>query len=121
MTYVIIIVVVAFIVLLIWQSSQIKPDPTKEPMLARTPIGCYVQNAGTEAGMTSIDITIRNNSGKFINNLYIEVLAYDGAIRVGNTNHIFSSVNVGETMITRNFLLTSGRPWNNWKFTYQVY
>lgn len=95
-------------------------DPTKEPNLARSPIGLHVQKVGTGAGMTYSDITVRNNSGKFINMLYIEVLAYDGENRVGMTNHIFNSVNVGETMVTRNPINSSGRPWNGWKYTYKI-
>ena len=66
------------------------------------------------------DITVRNNSGKFIANLYVEVFAYDGETRVGMTNHIFSSVNSGETMITRNPVISGGRQWNSFKYTYNI-
>ena len=66
------------------------------------------------------DITVRNNSGKFINMLYIEVLVYDNENRVGMTNHIFNSVNIGETMVFRNPIDSSGRSWDGWKYTYKI-
>ena len=100
--------------------AQSIEDPTKEANLAKTPIGLHVQKIGTQMGMTHSDITVRNNSGQFINMLYVEVLVYDGENRVGMTNHIFSSVNVGETMVTRNPINSSGRPWDSWRHTYKI-
>lgn len=96
-------------------------DQIKEQNLSKTPIGLYVEKVSTYGGMTYSDITVRNNSGKFIKSLYIEVLAYDNENRVGNTNHIFNSVNVGETMVTQNPINTNGRPWNAWRYSSNIH
>jgi hypothetical protein len=101
--------------------AGIQQDPSREPNLARSPIGVHVQKVGTGAGMAYADITVRNNSGKFINTLYIEVLVYDNENRVGMTNHIFNSVNVGETMVTQNPINSGGRPWSSWRYTYRIH
>ena len=100
--------------------QQRTQDPSKELNLARSPIGLHVQKIGNGSGMTYTDITVRNNSGEFIKHLYIEVLAYDNENRVGMTNHNFNSINVGEMMIIRNPINSSGRPWNSWKYTYKI-
>ena len=100
--------------------AQSIEDPIKEANLAKTAIGLHVQKIRTQMGMTYSDITVRNNSGEFIEKLYVEVLVYDGETRVGMTNHIFSSVNVGETMVTRNPINSSGRPWDSWRHTYKI-
>ena len=101
-------------------ASQPTEDPTKELNLAKTPIGLHVQKVGTAGGMTYCDITVRNNSGKFIEILYVEVRVYDGELRVGMTNEIFKSVNVGETMVTRQPINSSGRQWDDWKYAYGI-
>jgi hypothetical protein len=89
--------------------------------LARQPIGVDVQVIGSRAGATYVDISVRNNSGEFIKRIYLEVIAYNDEVRVGATNYIFNSVNIGESMVARNSINTSGRPWNGWRFTYKIY
>jgi len=71
--------------------NQQNKDP-KESNLVNSPIGLHVQKVSTYGNMTYSDITVRNNSGKFIKYLYVEVLAYDNENRVGMTNHSFNSV-----------------------------
>lgn len=95
-------------------------DPSKEPNLSRTPIGLHVEKVGYGGGMTYVDITVRNNSGKFIRMLYIEVYPYNNETRVGMTNNIFNSVNVGETMVVRKLIDSSGRDWNAWRSTHRI-
>jgi hypothetical protein len=96
-------------------------DPSKEPRLSKTPIGLYVEKVGYSYGQTDVDITVRNNSGKFINNLYIEVYPYNDDTRVGMTNNMFNSVNVGETMVVRKRINSGGRPWNGTRYSYQIH
>lgn len=100
--------------------QQRAEDPLKEPNLSKTPIGLHVEKVGYSAGMTYVDITVRNNSGKFINMLYIEVYPYNNDSRVGMKNNIFNSVNVGETMVVRKPIDSSGRSWNGWRFSYRI-
>jgi len=97
-----------------------KDDPNYQRNVAKSPIGLYVQKIKKYGGMTYCDITVKNNSGKFIRSLYVEVIVYDGDKRVGMTNHIFGSVNDGEVMVTQNPINTSGRPWSTFKYTYQI-
>jgi len=111
---------VAALAAVLFLSGCASIDPAKEPNLAKAPIGLHVQTVGSAAGMTYCDITVRNNSGQFINSLYIEVLVYEGENRVGMTNHIFNSVSEGETMVTRNPINSSGRRWNAWRYTYAI-
>ena len=101
------------------QQSQLE-DPNKKSNLAKQPIGLHVQKVREYGGMTYSDITVRNNSGRFLEMLYIEVLVYDSGKRVGMTNNIFNSVNPGETMVKQKPVITDGRPWDSWKFTYKV-
>ena len=97
-------------------------DPSKEPNLAKYPIGVHVQKIGVDNyGQTHVDITVRNNSGKFINQLFVKVYPYDNEIRVGDTINNFSSINIGETMIARQQINTSRRPWNRWRSSFEIY
>lgn len=97
-------------------------DPAKGQILAKYPIGLHVEKIGVDrAGWTHVDMTVKNNSGKFINSVYIEVYPYQGENRVGMQNHIFNSVNVGETMIVRKQIDTSGRAWNEFRFSYKIH
>ena len=96
-------------------------DPSKEPNLSKTPIGVHVEQVGYRAGMTFADITIRNNSGHFINSLYIEIYPYNNDERVGMANYIFNSVNINETMVIRLPINSSGREWNGWRSSYKTY
>jgi hypothetical protein len=96
-------------------------DPSKETNLSKYPIGLHVHKIGVDAsGMTHVDLTVRNNSGNFINMLYVEVYPYNGENRVGMQNHIFNSVNVGETMIERKQIITGGRQWDGFKSSYRI-
>ena len=99
--------------------NQQNKDP-KESNLANSPIGLHVQKVSTYGGMTYTDFTVRNNSGEFIKSLYIEVLVYDNDNRVGSKPLNFNSINIGETMITQQPIISSGRPWNKWKYTYKI-
>ena len=100
--------------------QQRTEDPSKDPNLSKAPIGLHVEKVGYSGGMSYVDITVRNNSGKFINMLYIEVYPYNNDSRVGMTNNIFNSVNVGETMVVRKPIDSSGRSWNGWRSSHRI-
>lgn len=96
------------------------PNQFKQSNLAKPPLGLHVDNITRSGSLTYADITVKNNSDKFLANAYIEVLIYDGETRVGMTNHHFNSVSIGEIMVSNQLINTGGRPWNAWKYTYKI-
>lgn len=97
-----------------------KPPKVEKTGLEAEPIGVIIRKEPTGMGFTYVHVKVKNNSGKFINSLYIEILAYNDEIRVGMGNKIFNSINVGETIVETISVLDSGRNWNNWKYNRKI-
>lgn len=103
--------------------AGLKPmeDPKKAQYLANSPIGCYARQLGTRGGVSYAEVTVKNNSGKLFNTVYIEILAYNGDNRVGMGNKIFNSVNPNETMVDTVSIVTNNRSWDRWQCNFKSY
>ena len=101
--------------------QQLLEDPNKEPNLSKYPIGVHLQKVGYSGGMTWADIFVRNNSGKFIQSMYLEVYPYANDTRVGMATQFINSINIGETMVFRMPIDSSGREWNKFGSSHQIH
>jgi hypothetical protein len=93
----------------------------RDSVLRSGAIGVFVERIDQDNDYSTIELSVKNNTGNFITSLFVYIYVYDNTTRVGDVIASFDNVSDGETMVKRKIVSTSGRSWDNWKFAYRIH
>lgn len=89
--------------------------------MSNQPIGTYWHPRINSGPYAYGKVTVRNNSGKFLQGVGVEIHAYNGNVRIGSGIAMFGSVSPGEEMEQETFIITNGKKYTSWKIFYSAH
>jgi|TARA_Y100000031_G_C7994012_1_gene280519 hypothetical protein len=114
------------LILLLTGCVELQKTPGKKgTVLAEYPVGVHVRRLsdGLFVYFGRFEVTVKNNSGRFIDNLSVTIYLYDkNDMRIDDETVYFSNLNSGEALVkTSRGANRDGRPWSRFTTRYKIY